>query len=141
MFDLVPFNRKNKGLMDRDFFSDFFNNFGSLQETSLNQFKVDIKEDDNIYLIQAELPGVDKDNIDIELNDDYMTISAVNEEIIEEEKENYIRKERRTGKFQRCFNIKNVNTEEIDAKYEDGILEVKLPKTNVENRVRKINIQ
>ncbi|MFP4016417.1 MAG: Hsp20/alpha crystallin family protein [Halanaerobiales bacterium] len=141
MFDLVPFNRKNRGLMDRDFFSDFFNSFGELQETDLNRFKVDIKENEEEYMIQAELPGVNKDNIDIEINDNYMTISATNEEVIEEEKDNYIRKERRTGKFQRCFNIKNVNTEEIDAKYEDGILEVILPKTSVESKVRKINIQ
>lgn len=51
-----------------------------------------------------------------------MTITAVNDEIIEEEKNNYIRKERRSGRFQRSFNISDVKADEIKAKYENGIL-------------------
>lgn len=143
MFDLIPFRRRSKNLFDmEDFFTDFFNNFArsSLDNKDFNRFKTDIKETDDEYIVQAELPGVSKDDINIELNNNYMTISATNNEVVEEEKENYIRKERRSGKFQRSFNISNVNSDEIQAKFENGLLEIKLPKTNKTRNIRRIDI-
>ncbi len=110
MFNLIPFNRRNRGLVNtEDFFENFFNSFGNLTESTFNQFKTDVKETENEYIIQAELPGIKKDNINVELNNDYLTITANNDEIIEEEKDNYIRKERRTGRFQRSFYVKNIS--------------------------------
>lgn len=141
MFDLIPFHKRNRGLLNtEDFFSDFFNSFNNLANNNLSQFKADIKETDKKYVIQAELPGIDKDNIKIDLTNDYLTISASNDEIVEEEKENYIRKERRSGKFQRCFYVKNIKQDEINANYNNGILEIKLPKTIGENNKRRIQI-
>ncbi len=69
-----------------------------------------------------------------------MTITAVNDEIIEEEKNNYIRKERRSGRFQRSFNISDVKADEIKAKYENGILEIVLPKAGKGKKTRRIDI-
>ncbi|MGB4045014.1 MAG: Hsp20 family protein, partial [Halanaerobiales bacterium] len=69
-----------------------------------------------------------------------MTITAVNDEIIEEEKNNYIRKERRSGRFQRSFNISDVKADEIRAKYENGILEIVLPKAEKGKKSRRIDI-
>lgn len=142
MFDLVPFNRRRRGMTNSDdFLTDFFKNFGELSTNwSASDFKTDIRENENEYVVQAELPGVNKDNINIELNDDYMTITATNNEVIEDENDNYIRRERRTGSFQRSFYIKDVKADEIDASYNDGILEIKLPKKNPGKRVRKIDI-
>ncbi|MGM0436947.1 MAG: Hsp20/alpha crystallin family protein [Bacillota bacterium] len=133
MFDLVPFRNRRRGEVEEreedpfnslvnEFFSDAFNALDT------KSFKTDVKETDENYIIESELPGLSKDDINIEITDDYLTISAQNEEKIEEENENYIRRERRTGSFQRVFQIDNVKEEEIDAKYENGILEVTLPK-------------
>lgn len=143
MFNLVPFQRRNRGLVDLDdFFDDFFNNFGrfGLTNTGINTFRTDIKETENEYIVLAELPGVNKENINIEVDENYMTITAVNDEIIEEEKNNYIRKERRSGRFQRSFNISDVKADEIRAKYENGILEIVLPKAEKGKKSRHIDI-
>lgn len=143
MFNLVPFQRRNRGLVDlEDFFDDFFNNFGrfGLTNTGINAFRTDIKETENEYIVLAELPGVNKENINIEVDENYMTITAVNDEIIEEEKNNYIRKERRSGRFQRSFNISDVKADEIRAKYENGILEIVLPKAEKGKKSRRIDI-
>lgn len=144
MFNLVPFYRRNRGLVGvDDFFQDFFNNFPKtgLVNYTFNGFRTDIKEKDNEFIVQAELPGISKDDINIEINENYMTITAINNEIVEEEKNNYIRKERRNGRFQRSFDISDVNTDEIQAKYENGILEIKLPKTERTENIRRIDIQ
>ncbi len=142
MFNLIPFNnRRNRGLVNTDdFFENFFNGFDGLTGSAFTNFKADIKETENEYIVQAELPGFKKDNINIELNSDYLTISAENNEVIEEENNNYIRKERRIGKFQRSFYVKDIKQDEIDAKYEDGILEIKLPKQNPGLNNRRIEI-
>ena len=133
MFDLVPFRNRRRGEVEEregdpfnslvnEFFSDAFNAIDT------RSFKTDVKENDDEYVIESELPGLEKDDINIEITDNYLTISAHNEEKIEEENENYIRRERRTGSFQRVFQIDNVKEDEIDAKYENGILMVTLPK-------------
>ena len=133
MFDLVPFRNRRHGEVERrdeDPFNNLVNEFFSDAFNALDtkSFKTDVKENDDSYIIESELPGLSKDDIDIEITDNYLTISAQNEEEFEDENENYIRRERRTGSFQRVFQIDNVKEEEIDAKYENGILEVVLPK-------------
>jgi len=140
MFDLVPFRRQNKKVVENDdpfayLFSNFFND--ALDVASVS-FKTDVKENENEYIVQAELPGVEKEDINLELDDNYLTISVNNKEEHTEKKENYIRRERRTGSFQRAFYMENVKEDEIKAKYNDGILEIKLPKENPGKSDRKI---
>ncbi len=140
MFDLVPFRRQNKKVVENDdpfayLFSNFFND--ALDVASVS-FKTDVKENENEYIVQAELPGVKKEDINLELDDNYLTISVNNKEEHTEKKENYIRRERRTGSFQRAFYMENVKEDEIKAKYNDGILEIKLPKENPGKSDRKI---
>ena len=131
MFDLVPFrNRNRRDMKERDSFnemmSDFFDDAFQMIDTN---FKTDIKEKDDEFLIEAELPGLDKEDINLELTDDkHLIISAINEEVNKDEGENYIRRERRRGRYQRSFYIENVKEDEIDASYDNGILEVVLPK-------------
>lgn len=152
MFGLIPYSRRNRGMMNKpnDFFNfDSFNNFvDSFFSTdffpaSLNngQMKVDIIEKDNKYILEAELPGVNKDEVTVELRDDMLTISVERNEQIEEEKENYIRKERRYGSQSRSFYVENVKAEDISADFENGILSISLPKKEVKaNNSRKIDI-
>jgi HSP20 family protein len=132
MFDLVPFrNRSRRDVTERD--EDPFNNlvsdfFGDVMDFAGRSFRADIKESDEEYTIEAEMPGMQKEDINLEINDDYLTISAEHQEEKEEKNENYIRRERRQGRYARSFYLENVNQDDIKAEYEDGVLKVHLPK-------------
>ena len=130
MFNLVPFRRRGNRVQESDdafdsLVSDFFSDMMDVADIG---FKTDIREDENNFYIEAELPGLDKEDINVEIDDDRLVISATNEDIRKEREEDYIRRERRTGTYQRSFGINNVREDEIEASYEDGILEVRLPK-------------
>jgi len=132
MFDLIPFrNRSRRDVVERE--EDPFNSlvsdfFGDVMDFAGRSFRADIKENDDEYTIEAEMPGMKKEDIQLEINDDYLTISAVQNEEKEEKKENYIRRERRQGKYTRSFYLENVNQDDIKAEYDEGILKVHLPK-------------
>ena len=136
MFDLTPYKKKsslsrgNGDLWDIDsMFENFFNDsvFPAYYSNS-RQMKVDIKENENEYIIDAELPGINKEEVNIELNDNNLTISVSKDEQVNEEKENYIRKERYQSSMTRSFHIENVNNEKVDATFNNGVLSVILPK-------------
>lgn len=108
MFNLVPFrlNEMERGLLD-DFFGDNF------FPKTLATFKTDISENEKEYLIEAELPGFAKEDINIELADNRLTISAKKNSETEEKKESYIRKERYQGQVMRSFLLDKVKEDEI----------------------------
>ena len=95
-----------------------------------NIMKTDVKELDDAYEVMVDLPGFDKEDIHLELNDGNLTISAVKSLDKENEsKGNYIRRERVVGNMQRSFYVGEALTEEdIRAKYENGILTLIIPK-------------
>lgn len=143
MFDLMPFeNRKNYMSNFSNFFNEFEKNlFGDLAQ-SFNGFKTDIVDKGDHYLLDAELPGFAKEDINIDIADDRLTISAQHKSENEEKKDNFIRKERTFGAYTRSFDISNIKANEISASYKNGILELKLPK--LEDKTppsRKIEIQ
>ncbi len=129
MFDLMPFrggrNERGGRTPTERVFDDFLTDTLDMFRSS---FKTDVIERDDEYIIEAELPGMTRDDIQIELQDDLLTISAEHEIEDKEESDDYIRRERRTGKFQRSFQIDNVDEDEITAEFENGVLEVCLPK-------------
>lgn len=134
---LVPYGRKNRGLArgPQDVFNidNLFDNFfGDSFMPALfsrdDQIKVDIKENDKEYIIEADLPGVKREEISVELNNDRLAISVVKNEEVNVEKENYIRKERRSGSYCRNFYVENVVEDQITAKFENGVLSMVLPK-------------
>ena len=90
-------------------------------------FKVDVKETKDEYVIEAELPGFAKEDIEIEYEDNILTITAKKNEKKEEEGKYHVR-EIRTGKFTRKFEIERIDEEKISAKFVDGILTVIAPK-------------
>ena len=95
-----------------------------------NLMKTDVKELDHGYLLDVELPGFKKDEIEIQLQDGYLTISA-NKQIEKEEKKEkgrYIRQERYGGQCSRSFYVGDIRPEDIQAKYEDGVLRVQIPR-------------
>lgn len=135
MFGLVPFGRRGIGrrngdLFDIDnFFEDFFNEptFPVFLGNGGNM-RVDISENEKEYVLEAELPGIRKEDISIEVNDDRLTISANRDERVEEKRDNYIRKERRASRMTRSFSVDNVDTDKITAKHDNGVLTLILPK-------------
>jgi len=102
---------------------------------------VDIVEDKDKYQITAELPGLNKDDISIELENGHLSISAERKESKEEEGATYIRKERRHSTFSRSFYVgDNVKTSDIDAEYKDGLLKLQLVK-NVKKEKAAIKVK
>lgn len=150
MFGLTPYNRKNNNLflrnnlMDlRSVFDDFFNDsmFPSVLNASQG-IRADIRETDKEYVIDADIPGVNKEDIKLDLRDDVLTISVEHNEETKEEKDNFIRKERRFGSVSRSFYVDNIKNDGVTAKYDNGVLTVKLPKNeDGKSNKRKIDIQ
>jgi len=140
MFDLMPFDNqraKSNDLMEKFFDftpATFFNDFMEMKGAN---FKTDIKEEEDSYILEAELPGLEKDDITIETEKNYLTIRVDKEESFEDKKDNFLHRERRTGSYQRSFKFNNVDIEQISAEYNNGILEINLPKLEQKRTTRK----
>lgn len=149
MFGLTPY-RRNNGSVKRNndafdlehFFESFFNDpFFPTFYSGSGQMRVDIKEDENEYVVEAELPGVSREEITVDLKDDRLTIAVERNEQANVEKENYIRRERRYGSLSRTFSVPNIIREGVSAKFENGILSIVLPKKeSVPLRSSKIQV-
>ncbi len=136
MFDLIPFKFNN---LERGFLTDFFND--DFFSGRLGSFKTDISENEKEYLIEAELPGFSKEDINIEITDGRLTISAKRNNETEEKQDNYLRKERFMGQVTRSFIVDNINEDEIKANFKDGVLKLSLPKREeAANKVRRIEL-
>lgn len=115
-------------------FPSFFSNSG--------QMRVDIKDSEKDYVVEAEIPGAKKEDITLEIDDQRLTIAINRKEEIKEEKENYIRRERRTSSMTRSFALENVIADKAAAKFENGVLTVTLPKKEIiEVKKNKIEIE
>lgn len=113
-----------------------------MQDLFHNNFRVDIIEEGSEYLLQAELPGVPKENISIEIDNDYLTISVRQESTETEKDANYIRRERKENYSKRSFYIGEIEPENIQAKFRDGVLEIRLPNISAgPDNKRSIDIQ
>ena len=90
---------------------------------------VDLYEKDDHFMIKAELPGVNKDDIKIDLQDQLLTLSGERTYDNEIKEENYYRRERSYGKFQRAFTLPaDVDSDKIKAEFKDGLLQIEVPK-------------
>jgi len=148
MRDLIPFRRRNgftpvdlfRDFFGRDIWDDFFSS-SMLPVNMAGSFRADIKENEKEYIVEAELPGFNKDDIQIDLVDDRLTISARKNEEVNEERDNYIRRERRVGQVSRSFWVSGIKNDEVKAEYKNGLLRIILPKDNEGNRRgRRIDI-
>ena len=100
-----------------------------------NMMKTDVLETDNIYELDIDLPGFKKDEIKVELDNGYLSISAAKGLDKDEEKKDgkYIRRERYAGAMNRTFYVgDNLTQQDIQAKFEDGILKISVPKKDVQ---------
>ena len=124
-----------------DFFADPFENgfdrsfFGGQNalygKHAKNLMKTDVRETDNTYELDVDLPGFKKDEVQLDLKDGYLTISAAKglDKDQEDKKGKYIRQERYAGACSRSFFVgEGIEPQDVSAKFEDGILRVSLPK-------------
>ena len=125
MFALTPFEKRSYDLFNafHDFEDDFF------KSQQLRSFKTDIRDDGDKFVLEAELPGFDKQDIKLDITGDTLTLSAEHKtETEDKNKDNYIRRERTFGSYQRSFDLTGIDTDKISAEYKNGILELTLPK-------------
>ncbi|MEA4940867.1 MAG: Hsp20/alpha crystallin family protein [Christensenella sp.] len=130
MFELVPYTRKRN--------VTFYNPFDELEdmqrrffgETAVRDFKTDIRDEGEHYLLEADLPGFKKEDISVNIEGDTLTIRAERTESTDEKdsKGNYIKRERSYGSFSRSFDMTGIRVEDIAAAYENGVLKLTLPK-------------
>lgn len=132
MFELRPYTR--------NFVPGFFSTFRDFDDMErrlfgadtdrLPGFKTDIREEDGAYLLDADLPGCEKKDIKLELNGETLTISAERHSAREEKdkKGNYVCCERSYGMYRRSFDVSAIDTDNIAAKYENGVLHLTMPK-------------
>ncbi len=119
----------------------FDNIWSGSQQPSAPAFKVDISEDEAGFHLDAELPGIARENISLNVEDDVLTIRAERKVETEENDKNYHRVERSSGSFSRSFNVgEMIDQESINATVSDGLLHVTLPKAAPVKKKKEISI-
>ena len=113
---------------EKAFFSNPFGSF--FNAPALKQFRTDVTDEGDHYLLETDLPGFEKKDITLDIHDDMLTIRAERKSKVEEkdQKDKVIRMERSYGSYQRSFDISGVDADQIKAKYTDGVLCLTLPK-------------
>ena len=142
MFGMLPFERSDSNVFDT--FDNFARDFFRKSNADLPAFRTDIRDAGDSFLLEADLPGFNKEDISLDLKDGILTISAVHQDSSEEkdDKGSYIRRERRSGSFQRSFDVTGIDESGITAAYQNGVLTLTLPKARpVEPETHKIAIQ
>lgn len=128
MFEMIPFGRnarmsafdpfREMEQMERSFFGN----------GAASMFRTDVTDTGDAFKVEAELPGFKKEDINIDIENDCLTISAERKVTEEDSKKNFIKRERFYGSVSRSFDVSGVDIEGIDAEYVDGILVLTLPK-------------
>ena len=129
MFTMIPYRSNMMNRTVNPFADDFFRAFFAPSSES-NMFRVDVKDNGSAYLLEAEMPGVAKENIHVDLENDVLTISAETSGCDERNDNGYVIRERRTGSMSRSFSVEGIRKEDIQAAYQDGVLRLTLPKEN-----------
>ncbi len=151
MFMMTPYrSRTLNGRSDaRDLFAPFTDNFfrSFFPETADGGFRVDLEDKGDSFVLKADLPGFDKQNVKVEMENGTLTISArIEEENVKEQDEkdrpHYVLRERRTGSVRRSFTLEGIAEDAVTAQYEGGVLCVTLPKEQPQvPAARQIEIQ
>jgi HSP20 family protein len=123
-----------------DLFGEFFRDEGADLTRGWNP-KVDVFEEADQIVMKAELPGVDKDKITIDVNGRVLTVKGERISDDEVKEDNYYRRERSYGRFERSFTLPaETDSEKIKADYKDGVLTLNIPKP-VSSKTRQITVQ
>jgi len=128
MFELIPFERRMASFDPFRMMADMENRFFNPAVNAVSAFRTDVLDEGDAFRLEAELPGFKKEDISIDIKDERLTISAQRKLENEEEKPNFVKRERFYGSYKRSFGLDGINTEAIEASYIDGVLSLKLPK-------------
>lgn len=126
-------------LPEKFYFDNLFDDF--FVESKKNDMKCDIYEKGGAYHIELDIPGYNKDEINVDYHDGNLLISATKDEATEEEDKNYIRKERVFGSVQRRFYIGEIDPDDIKAEFKNGILKLIVPKEEKKLEKKQIVIE
>lgn len=127
MFGLTPF-RSN-------YYVSAYDPFKEMEEFERRFFgqrtpamKTDIRETENAYILESDLPGFSREDIHAEIKDGYLTIRAEHKSENEDKNESYLRRERSFGSFSRTFDLEGIDADAISASFKNGVLTLELPK-------------
>ncbi|CAM2923464.1 Hsp20/alpha crystallin family protein [Salinicoccus roseus] len=139
-FEMKPFNNSFFDMNPSDIFRDVGRQlFTQFPESTM---KSDIREYDHSYVLEAELPGIEKENINIEYNNGVLSISG--EQSIDNEAKDdqgrVVHRERSYSTIKRQFAFDNIQQDGISADFNNGVLKITLPKTNRDNSSKRIEI-
>ncbi|MBQ1236237.1 MAG: Hsp20/alpha crystallin family protein [Oscillospiraceae bacterium] len=142
MFELIPFERRMASFDPFRMMADMERSFFAQPSTrAVSTFRTDVSDIGDAYKLEAELPGFKKEDISIDIKDERLTISAERKFENEDEKPNFVKRERFYGSYSRSFGLEGINSDAIEASYVDGVLSLRLPKqTPVVPESRRIEI-
>lgn len=124
----------------RYYIDDFFDDF--VPSIKNGQMKCDIYEKNGCYNIEIDIPGYDKDDVSIEVDNGVLTVSASKSKEDNDEGKNYIRRERFYGTFSRSFTLgSDIDTDNIDAEFVKGMLKITVPKVEEKSSKKTIDIR
>lgn len=138
MFDLTRRNNNHRAAVynpyrdmeefERNFFADPFGSF--FENRDLAEFKTDVTDEGDRFLLEADLPGFDKKDIKLDIEGDTLTVQAERHSKVEQKdcKDKIVRIERAYGSYSRSFDVSGIDTDKIKATYENGVLKLSLPK-------------
>lgn len=132
MFELIPFDRTIRRMVSVDPFREMDNIERSFfgEGNVVSAFRTDVSDTGDAFKLESELPGFNKDDIKIDIENDCLTISAERklDTTDEDKKTNFIKRERFYGSYSRSFDVTGIDVDGIDAAYADGVLTLTLPK-------------
>ena len=128
MFELIPFERRMASFDPFRMMADMERSFFQPSSSGLASFRTDVRDEGDAFMLEAELPGFKKEDISIDIKDERLTISAERKFENDDEKPNFVKRERYYGSYSRSFGLEGINTDGIEASYVDGVLTMKLPK-------------
>lgn len=147
MAGLIPFNWRKHNLVNpetydfnnmlEDFFNDDFPFRRNLQNDS---FKIDLQENEKEYVVEAELPGISKEDVNLSFEDGRLKIAVKKEETTEDKNKNYIHRERKLSSMERVILLSDIAESEVKAKLDNGILTINIPKKEKAEKSLKIEI-
>ena len=144
---LIPFNARSHFIPFGKVFDgygnmldDFFSGNMSSRNLICDTFKIDIVDTETGYLIEAELPGVKKDELELNIDDEGLCISVNRSEEVNNDSRNYIHRERCVTAMSRRVRLAGAKLSDIKAKIDDGVLTITIPKEELVSSPRKINI-
>ena len=141
MTSMIPYTSLDRALRSWPFDSmdDFFAPLAKV--TGDYGFKMDVEDAGDAYVVSAELPGVTKDQVDVELNEGRLSIIVDKKESDEKKDKTYLQKETSEWQASRGVYLKDAAREGLSAKLEGGVLKVNVPKQQKQSNVTKVTVE